>query len=410
MAAMGRAARCCRDAALHLLAVWFVLAVAAVPAMAATGAAAAGFPDTTSGIHLWAPMHEPGGRFASQAEAVAAARRFDLITIRPGQLDGYLPAMRAANPDLRVYVYINGSYLYRSDFGKLPLWAMAHTLSGDLIQSNGWGNYLGKPSNPAWIAYKQQECAAAIAASGADGCYLDMLGTAPTIPGYGSGLPVDPSTGLLWTKRDWLTDTAALASAVASSSGTPVLGNGFGNGRRYFNWRAPSRILLSGALGSTAEGWMKMPRTSAGTFENVLQWKQDVDLLADANAAGGVALTMTKMWGGGDDQQVAAWRLFALASFLLGNSGHSYFYFSAAPADPATLDSPLYHLPIGRPAGPYVQTGAVYQRWFSNGRVLVNPGTTPVSVPLGGSYRTPAGGLISTLALPPHSGQILTLP
>src|SRR5262245_61897851 len=95
---------------------WFIwLAVAALGAWPAAAGADTqpygGFPDAMNGIHLWAPMHEPGGRFDSEAEAVAAAKRYDLITIRPGQLGSYLPAMQAANPDLKVYVYMNGSYL-----------------------------------------------------------------------------------------------------------------------------------------------------------------------------------------------------------------------------------------------------------------------------------------------------------
>jgi hypothetical protein len=231
--------------AVMLVVVW--AGAGAAVSQASTGARA-GFTDTTAGIHLWAPMHEPGGRFDSQAAAVAAARRYDLITIRPGQLDGFAPAMRAANPGLEIYVYMNGSYLYKSQLGDVPASTLARTADGALIQSNGWGNYLGKPSNPGWITFKQHECATDIAISAADGCYLDMLGAAPTMSGYDTGLPIDPATGLVWTTVDWLTDTSALAAAVAGYSGRPVLSNGFGNGRRYFGGWAPSRILLDGEL------------------------------------------------------------------------------------------------------------------------------------------------------------------
>jgi hypothetical protein len=385
-------------------------AASTVSAGATTSAASAGFADTTSGIHLWAPMHEPGGRFHSSAEAVAAARRYDLITIRPGQLGGYVPAMRAANPNLRIFVYINGSYLYHASLKRVSQSMLAHGRRGSLVWSNGFHNYLGSPASSRWISYKQQECRAAIADSGADGCYLDMLGSAPTFAGYNNTLAVDPATGRNWTKMNWLKATSNLAAQVAAATGKPVLGNGFGDGQRYFDPSGPSRLLLGGTTGSTAEVWLKTPRAPATSFENEAQWKQDVDMLADANQAGGVALTMTKTWGSGTTAQKQAYRLYALATFLLGNGGHSYFYFTGDRHDPATTDSSLYHLPLGSPTGTYARVGGVYQRTFSNGRVLVNPTTANVTVPLGGSYRTSGGATVTTLTLRPHTGEILTLP
>jgi Hypothetical glycosyl hydrolase family 15 len=385
---------------------------AAVPAASAstTTATAAGFADTTAGIHLWAPIHEPGGRFASQTDAVAAARRYDLMTIRIGQLGTYTASMRAANPKLRIYVYINGTYLYKANLKQVSPSILGHTATGALIQSRGFGNYLGTPSSAGWIAYKQKECQSAIAATGADGCYMDMLGSAPTMAGYNTGLAINPATGRAWTKSEWLHATAALAGKVAAYVAKPVLGNGFGNGPRYFDRTAPSKMLLTGAVGSTAEAWLKAPAASASAYETEPQWKQEVDFLSDDNAAGGVALTMTKTWGGGTTAQKAAYRLYALASFLLGNAGHSYFYFSGDTPDKATVDSPLYHLPLGSPTGAYAHTSSgAYQRPFSNGRVVVNPTTATVRLALGAAYRTSSGATVTSLTLAPHTAQILTL-
>jgi hypothetical protein len=385
----------------------------AVPAASAgvTGAGSpAGFADSSSGIHLWAPMHEPGGRFHTQADAVATARRYDLITIRPGQLGNFAPAMRAANPNLRIFVYINGSYLYHASLKKVSQSILAHGAGGSLVWSKGFGNYLGSPANAGWITYKQNECQAAIADTGADGCYLDMLGSAPTFAGYNNTLAVNPTTGTTWTKMDWLQATSNLAGQVAAATGKPVLGNGFGDGQRYFDPTGPSRLLLGGTAGSTAEIWLKTPSAPVTTFESEAQWKQDVDMLADANQSGGVALTMTKTWGSGTTAQKQSWRLYALSSFLLGNGGHSYFYFTGDRHDPATLDSPLYHLPLGAPTGAYAKVGGVYQRSFSNGRVLVNPTSSNVTVALGGTFRTSDGATVTSLTMRAHTGQILTLP
>ncbi len=63
---------------------------------------------------------------------------------------------------------------------------------------------------------------------------------------------------------------------------------------------------------------------------------------------------------------------------------------------------------IGDPAGDYFQVGTVFERDFTNGKVVVNATSTGVSVDLGGSYTTLGGKTVSTLWMPPHSGEALT--
>lgn len=211
-----------------------------------TGATAAGFADTTAGIHLWAPLFMTGGRFQSRDEAIAAARRFDVIAGLPGQLAGYLPDMRSANPRLRAYVYINGTYLHPPQLGDLPSWVMAHDVNGDLIRSNQWGNYLGAPSLPRWVAYKQAECADALAVSGADGCYLDMLGAAPVVSGYGTGLPINPATGSVL-------DEVGVADRHQRPGGADlVVHRPAGTGQRL--WQRPPLLRLARTVEAAALG------------------------------------------------------------------------------------------------------------------------------------------------------------
>src|SRR5262249_59124497 len=168
-------------------------------------------------------------------------------------------------------------------------------------------NWLGNPTAPAWLGYKQEECLNLIVTTETDGCYLDMLGTAPTQPGYGTGLPIDPHTDQPWTALNWLKDTTALAADIAGHSRTQVLSNGLGNGRRFFGHLYQSRILLHGAWGSTAETWLKKPGGGPTNYEGRFKWYQDVSMLSAANSIGRVALTMTKMWGGGTPAQKESW-------------------------------------------------------------------------------------------------------
>ena len=371
-------------------------------------AAGVGFASSENGIHLWAPMHTASQTFQSESAAVDAANRFDLITFNPHQLGGYAAAMKAANPNLKLFVYLNGTFLYKRLYGTVSNSMLAHGANGQLLQSHGYGNYLGDIGDPAWTSYVQQNCAKLLAGTDYDGCYLDMLGTGPLWPGYLTGLPIDPATGQVWTRLAWLQATSGIASAVASYTGKPVLGNGIGNGPRYFSPAAPSKLLLGGATGASAETWTRQAGAPLSYHEPIAQWQEEVNMLSDASRAGGLALTITKAWSAGTAAQKESARLYALATFLLGNDGHSYFYFTANKTDPATLDDPLYHLQIGSPMGAYVVQNGAYVRTFTNGKVVVNPTSSVVSVDLGGSYRRPDGSYALGATLSPYSAQIFT--
>lgn len=376
---------------------------------ATISANAAGFANTGGGIHLWAPIHEPHDHFASQADANAAARKYDLITTLPGQLGTYAAGMRAANPKLKIFVYMNGSYFYKGQVKDTTPAMVSHDAAGAIVKSKNFGNTLGNVSNQAYIAYKQKEAVETINGGQADGVYLDMLGSAPTMPGYNTGLPINTATKKAWTADQWLKATSNVAGQIASYTKKPVLGNGFGNGPRYFNPTGSSKVLLQGATGMTAEAWLKAPATSATTFETEAQWKQEVDMMGDANEAGGETLLMTKTWGAGTVAQITSYRLYALSTFLLGNDGQSLFYFSGAKKDKALTDSPLYHLPIGKPTATYTHlSSGAYQRTFTGGKVLVNPTTKSITASLGASMKTSAGKTTTTLTLAPHTGEILT--
>lgn len=385
-----------------------LLAVTTAHGTSAKTMSGVGFVSSTDGIHLWAPMHTAPQRFTSQAAAVDAAKRFDLITFNPSQLGGYGPAMKAANPNLKLYAYLNGTFVYKRLAAKVDPSMLSHDSRGNIVRSHGWGNVLADPADPKWISYVEKNCASLLAGTVYDGCYLDMLGTAPLWPGYATGLPINPATHQVWTRQAWLDATSSLASDVAAYTGKSVLGNGIGNGPRYYSPGAPSKILLDGTTGASAEMWLRQAEARLSRWDQPKAWVEDVNMLTDASSTGGLALTITKAWAKGSVQDKEDARKFALASFLLGNDGHSYFYFTANRSDPATLDDPLYHMNIGAPVGGYVVQNGVYVRNFTNGKVVVNPTDSPVSLDLGAGYRRPDGSYALGATLGPHDAQIYT--
>jgi hypothetical protein len=102
------------------------------------------------------------------------------------------------------------------------------------------------------------------------------------------------------------------------------------------------------------------------------------------------------------------WHEFALASFLLGMEGSSFFHFSYEPhADPLRWH-PWWDPDIGRSLESYRVVDGAYRRGFSRGLVFVNPSDGPVDVSFSGSFTFLDGRRVEgSMTLRPHTGAIL---
>jgi hypothetical protein len=85
-----------------------------------------------------------------------------------------------------------------------------------------------------------------------------MLGVAPLGQGYGTGLPVNPPTGDVWTPGSYITATTAIGGVVkAANAGAIVVGNGLNNGHYYYDAEGTARNLLATLDGGNAQGWLR---------------------------------------------------------------------------------------------------------------------------------------------------------
>jgi hypothetical protein len=354
----------------------------------------------------WAPPYLPAGH-VTIAEAVARAHRFQVIAAHPWTYRGDVQAMRQAAPDLILLAYLNGTLAQRSQGDTYPPRWYLRDAAGEKVRSLDWGNYLMDPRNAGWIADRVDRCRRLIQESGFDGCLVDMLGTAPIHDGYVTAAPIDPQTGDPWTPDAWLAATADLGAAVRQGNpSASVVGNGLGNGVRFFDREAPSEQILTGIDGGIAEAWLRTAREPVDRYPDVQAWRRSVDML---QASDKTVFVEVKVWTRATEPRTTAWRLFALASFLLGNGGTSYFAFSGARAgngvapDVLTVGSRL-----GAPIGSYEESGGLYQRSFTNGKVVVNPSGQMSTIDLGADYRDDGGTVVRSLTLGPHSAAILT--
>jgi Hypothetical glycosyl hydrolase family 15 len=269
------------------------------------------------------------GVMPTERQAVAQARRFGIIVANAWMYRSYVAQMRAANPHLRMYVYLIGTFSIAPNV--YPDSWYARDAAGNKIRSLPFDNYLMDISNPGWTQDVVTRCKSLLATSHyGDGCFLDTMGTAPVDPGYVTGLPIDPATGKAWTASAWLAATARIGQAVGNAIGSShTVGNGVATGKQYYApGGAATSAVLNGLSGSMVELFLRAPTSPVDYYESPSQWLEEIQMLRDSAARGKQLFTMTKVWVTATQQQKDAWNRFALSSFLLGYTpGMDWFSF-----------------------------------------------------------------------------------
>src|SRR6476469_1330045 len=148
-------------------------------------AAASAASTTSSGIHLFAGLQGNSG--ATQADAVSAARMSDVVSGLAVQIHKFGSAMRQANPNVALYVYVNGELAQSKDCSTFPASWYLYTKSGAKVKSGTNGNCAMYPLSTqpwngynGWIDYVQHQCADGLRAAAplAVGCFVDQISRA----------------------------------------------------------------------------------------------------------------------------------------------------------------------------------------------------------------------------------------
>ena len=365
-------------------------------------------PLTSTPDHLpvWAADFMAGAVTVSEARAIRQARHFDVIVALKGTYAPYVTAMKAANPDLTLLVYLNGVMAQSNQGSAYPPGWYATDAQGDRVRSVGFGNYLMRPDNPGWVDDVTSRCRSFLNESGYDGCFLDVLGTAPLTPGYVTSLPVDPSTGEVWTRSAWMAATDRIARATRGGvAPAPVFGNGLADGARYFS-SDPSSTILDSLDGAMAEQFVRDPTAPVERFRHRDEWWKDVLMLSDAARRGKATFAMTKVWTTASRRQITAVQRYALGTFLLGyQPGQGFFSFRSDHG--LTRYRPVWSTDLGDPLGPARRHGRAFVRRFQHGIVVVNPTAARIHVRFGRRAGS-RGRLAARVVVGAHSASILT--
>lgn len=392
-----------------------LLALVALATLSATPPAHAAAPPYTASGKLaqqFTPIHMVGKTTPTNAEAVALAKRVDVILATRGSFEGQVPAMKQANPRLRLLDYVNAAFAQVNQGPPYyPSSWYARDAQGNFVKSKNFGNWLMDISNVGWINDVVARCKDFVAGDpGYHGCYLDMLGTAPIRVNYVTSKPINKATNTTWSDKEWIAATTALAKKVAT--GNPnliVAGNGLAAGTVYFDKTAPTSKLWEALSGAEAEGFVRGATQGVNTYRTEAAWKADVDMLVNAGTRNEVVFALTKFWITATAEQTKRWRKFALATFMLGTNGKSYFRFSTDQTYAGlTAADPYAKVDVGSVSGGYAKIAGtgVYRRTFTKGIALVNPTASAYNVSLGGQYKDLDGVTRTSVTLPPRTGEV----
>ncbi|WP_372728605.1 putative glycoside hydrolase [Nocardioides sp.] len=388
-----------------------------LPTLAASAAQApaarAGAPAAQQRVALtWAPTYMSNDHDYSRREALRVARKFDLVAGMPIAFQEHQKAMRSANPDLTLLAYANATMAQTYEVGGLPEAAFAHTKSGARIKVPAWGTWLMESSNPQWRRAANRQCDDRSQRGGYDGCLVDMLTLGIFSQGLVTGIPVRPGTRKPYTQAQYRTQMSSLADHYRRASPNRIhVGNAIENAYRYWQSPVQSRPLAAGMPGAQMEDFMRGAFNPADSFPGGEDWKRNADVVRDLEAKNVTGLYTTKLWVGASKRQTRRWQAYAMATFLMGANGRSYFSFTRSrDAAGATGRNAPYAMPrqIGRPKGPMRKlANGAWVRSFANGKSVVNPTDRAVTVRLGGTHRALGGAKVRTLRLAPRTGNVV---
>ncbi len=269
--------------------------------------------------------------------------------------------------------------------------------------------YLMDPGNPKWRAYASEEMLKVALAQEWDGIFLDVL-------------HVD--IGNWWAPgglKEYSTDEEFneavlgfleyLHQKFKANNKLLIL-----NGAEVMKNEGLFRKWLGHSDGITDEGFVNIFRWGREKiWEDELQWEREISGLEYAGEKEKLFFAMSH--NRGFSQQDL---LYNLASYLMGKKNNkAFFYNGAAPLDvystysihnylfDYSLFTNIYAAPIGYPLNERYKKEGIWQRDFSNGKVLVNPSYQGYVVNLGGTYRTLDETEVDKILLGPHEGTIL---
>ncbi len=330
--------------------------------------------------------------------------------------DSKVQYLHQLNPGLVVIPYRNGTAISRngSEYAYIdsnhPDWFLKDANGNRVYETNYPDSFVLDPSNLEWQQYAIARAQDSIGKYGYNGVYFDNMSDYIWVGSGGySAQPINPATNQPYTDAEWKESVRQYLANLKKALGTDklLIFNGIGTGYHYYKYGTGT--LANEADGALVEGFMRWSGSPADYFKPEELWKQDVDLVAELNQKGKTGLIVTSVAGttmtGEQKEQV---HMYSLASYLLAEGDKSLYAFWPTTVDRYKYYDSRWSAQIGEPTGGYYKADGVYQRDFTEGKVLVNPDATiAFNIDLGSTYVTLSGQTVSTVTVAPHTGILL---
>lgn len=326
-----------------------------------------------------------------------------------------IPALKAAHPDVKVFIYkdMSSTRSYACEGGVdqdlLPTgvgycWADHNHPEWFLLDQNNqriqWRGYPGHwwmdVGDAAYQNTWRTNVIPELRSKGWDGVMIDNAIVNPVYYlQFGESIPSYPTTAAYTAATESFLANVGPKLQAAGFEVVPNIGGADASPSLLSAW-------VQYTSGVEREFWGAYGRGDGPPFGGS-DWDRQMLQMEAVEAKGKVFFAVT--YGATTNKQLMR---YARASFLLGWDGGpgAMFYRPDQGLDPWAPD---WTINIGAPLGVRYQVATAWRRDFSRGVALVNPTSTSVTVPLGRSYSTQDGEIVTSMTLGPTTGAVLTL-
>ena len=308
--------------------------------------------------------------------------------------------LKAVNPNLKVLLYVFPQISWGWDDEFREEWVV-HGADGRRVKNPDDPNnqLLMNINNADYRRFIIRRIVDTVNRYGFDGAFND--GVWPTVnlgQGHVGWTPTPPQDALdnwhAWSLQLMRELKQALGSKLLITSTTPVTDEGDPKNR--------DDDFLAVADGTALEGYLHAP-WDPPTTDNRDWWAWQQSMDKRNSAAGKYFIGVSGTNTPATQAQAKRWQLFTFGSYLLRADGKRTYYQWQYRGYFPELDAP-----IGTPLGDTYSSGGVWQRDFTNGKVIVNLSEKPQTVGLPGPFRSSSGGeRISRVTLGPSTAAIL---
>ncbi len=329
--------------------------------------------------------------------------------------------LRTLNPGIRILLFNNPYFSFGDKFWNAAstneanrnIEAFALKTSDDKIIHYNGPTYSGLEidqqnvplmafNDPNWQQYFALQTQKYVQQAGLDGVFIDTLGE--EIPPFAITSTLKYPKG--YTAKSWKKSSYDFLNLIKKKLGNSLI---FFNGvsrEPNNNATLPNLGMLKLTDGTAIEAYSVY--MAMDTNESTKRWFFDKTIMEDMKqvlASGKYLVLEVDI----QSESVSS-RLYALASYLLLQNDRSYFYLTGMDNAGKLRWLPEWSVKLGTAAGEYHASKAGgYYRDFQNGKVVVNPTQTKMTIPLNKLLYNSQRKQISSLDLPPFSGAILVV-